>query len=68
MFHPRRGSGYGRALKVCGPCPVKTQCLDFALNNMLDDEDAPRGVGAWGMWGGTTPPERLALTGLWDAA
>ena len=40
-----------RAKEVCAVCPVRSQCLEFALEN---DE-------RFGVWGGTTPNERRAL-------
>lgn len=43
------------AKAVCARCPVKAECLGFALDNGLDH----------GVFGGTTPEERrkLAKTG-----
>jgi WhiB family redox-sensing transcriptional regulator len=38
-----------RALRICDSCGVSRQCLDFAL----------RHGEATGIWGGTTPEERL---------
>lgn len=39
------------AKAVCARCPVRTECLDWALR-----------VGeAYGVWGGTTPEERRFL-------
>jgi WhiB family redox-sensing transcriptional regulator len=37
------------ALHVCARCPVRQQCLDFAM----------RTNEAHGIWGGTTPEERI---------
>jgi WhiB family transcriptional regulator, redox-sensing transcriptional regulator len=37
------------ALHVCARCPVRQQCLDFAL----------RTNETHGIWGGTTPEERI---------
>jgi WhiB family redox-sensing transcriptional regulator len=37
-----------RALSLCDGCPVKRQCLDFAMQTGE----------ANGIWGGTTPEER----------
>lgn len=39
------------AISTCNRCPVKTDCLDFALKNGEDN----------GIWGGTTPAERREL-------
>ncbi len=38
-----------RALLICDSCPVKRQCLEFAIRNGE----------ASGIWGGTTPEERI---------
>jgi len=44
-------SGHKLAISVCNRCPVKTDCLDFALKNGENK----------GIWGGTTPEERRKL-------
>ncbi|MEU9836224.1 WhiB family transcriptional regulator [Streptosporangium sp. NPDC048047] len=56
LFFPVSFEGPGRAQceqakAVCGRCPVKRRCLDYALNTQQMD----------GIWGGTTPDERRAL-------
>ena len=38
-----------RALRICEGCPVRQQCLDFALRSGEKD----------GIWGGTTPEQRV---------
>ena len=38
-----------RALRICDGCPVKQECLDFAMRT-----GEPAGI-----WGGTTPEERI---------
>jgi WhiB family transcriptional regulator, redox-sensing transcriptional regulator len=38
-----------RALRICDGCPVRQQCLDFAMQSGEKD----------GIWGGTTPEERI---------
>jgi WhiB family redox-sensing transcriptional regulator len=40
-----------KARQICAGCPVKEQCLDFAL----------RTHEAAGIWGGTTPEERIRV-------
>lgn len=40
------------ALALCGRCPVRAACLDYALDHEQH-----------GVWGGTTPAERRALRG-----
>jgi WhiB family redox-sensing transcriptional regulator len=36
------------ALRICGRCQVREQCLEFAMDNSETH----------GIWGGTTPEER----------
>lgn len=42
-----------RALALCRVCPVRAQCLDFALNDKHAREH--------GIWGGTYPYEREGM-------
>jgi WhiB family redox-sensing transcriptional regulator len=44
------------AKRICGHCPVRAQCLDYALSGT----DTWGGI-ATGIWGGTTPKERDRL-------
>lgn len=64
-FYPAANSGtgvYTDAVLVCEQCPVRKECLAFALDNMNDDAEAGvYGIGMWGCWGGTTPNERFAM-------
>lgn len=39
------------ALRICGACPVRRPCLDFALSHAVPH----------GLWGGRTPFERQVL-------
>jgi WhiB family transcriptional regulator, redox-sensing transcriptional regulator len=48
-----RGDLAAIATRICGYCPVRTQCLDYALAGA----DTWAGI-ATGIWGGTTPRER----------
>jgi WhiB family redox-sensing transcriptional regulator len=53
LFFPVGTTGYAlvqvdRAKEVCRQCPVKTQCLDYALETNQDS----------GIWGGTSEEER----------
>lgn len=41
-----------QAARLCGPCPVKAQCLEAGRHE------------TYGVWGGLTPPERRAHFGL----
>lgn len=55
LWHPDEGEGQtymtNRAKEVCNRCPVKPECLDYAMRNgeLL------------GVWGGTTPAERKRM-------
>jgi WhiB family redox-sensing transcriptional regulator len=40
-----------QAKKICEKCPVKKECLDYALVNKFKD----------GIWGGLSPTERHRL-------
>lgn len=44
-------SGLKAAIRVCNRCPVKVECLDYALQNGE----------MTGIWGGKTPEERKAM-------
>jgi WhiB family transcriptional regulator, redox-sensing transcriptional regulator len=50
-FFPGKGEPTGPAKAVCLACPVRTECLAYALDR---DE-------RFGVWGGTSPRERRAL-------
>ena len=44
------------AAMICRPCPVKEQCLDFALAHETSDESTRAAI-----YGGHTPRQRAAL-------
>ena len=50
-FFPEKGGSTRDAKRVCSGCPVRAQCLDFALAN---DE-------RFGIWGGLSERERRRL-------
>jgi WhiB family redox-sensing transcriptional regulator len=59
LFFPAGTTGAAQheivaAKAVCGVCPVQSQCLRFAL----------RTGQAYGIWGGTTEDERIAIKRL----
>jgi WhiB family transcriptional regulator, redox-sensing transcriptional regulator len=51
---PRRAIVWAEAKRRCGGCPVRGECLSWAL---------AIGENAHGVWGGTTPDERRKLAG-----
>ncbi|WP_425577212.1 WhiB family transcriptional regulator [Nesterenkonia rhizosphaerae] len=59
LFFPSRNINnpetYDAALKICSTCPVKKQCLDFALEVETSDSDRN------GVFGGLRPQERKDL-------
>lgn len=50
-FFPEKGGSTREAKRICGDCPVKAECLDYALEN---DE-------RFGIWGGLSERERRRL-------
>ena len=50
LFFPLKGGDVGPAMRVCTGCPVRAECLEYAL-----------GWGAAGVWGGTTEDERVEM-------
>ena len=42
------------AKEICNSCPVRKDCLDFAITNRFE----------YGIWGGKTPKERLLILGI----
>ena len=53
LFFPEKGGSVDAARSVCRACPVRTECLDHALDN--PDLD--------GVWGGTSPRQRKRIRG-----
>ena len=48
IFYPTAPAEEAEALSICATCPVRAQCLDYAIRNRETS----------GIWGGTTPEER----------
>ncbi|WP_058234602.1 WhiB family transcriptional regulator [Devriesea agamarum] len=46
-----QGADQQRVKALCGPCPVRTQCLADALQNRIE----------FGVWGGMTERERRRM-------
>lgn len=50
-FFPEKGASTSQAKRVCASCPVRAECLEYALD---------RGE-RYGIWGGTSERQRRAL-------
>ena len=51
QFFVRGASQSRKAVKVCQRCTVRSECLDYAVENQID----------FGVWGGLTERQRRAL-------
>lgn len=54
LFYPERGGDVKEALKICGQCPVRLACLDYALRERINH----------GIWGGTSERQRRKMRRL----
>jgi WhiB family redox-sensing transcriptional regulator len=52
MFFPERGESVKEAKAVCARCPVRAECLEYALENHE----------VVGIWGGLSARERRQLS------
>ena len=55
LFFPKKGdtAAVRQAKQVCAQCPVAEPCLEDALHRAFNHDT--------GVWGGTSPRERVAL-------
>ena len=51
IFYPSTPDEEAEALSICATCPVRAQCLDYAVRNRE----------TYGIWGGTTPEQRRRM-------
>jgi WhiB family redox-sensing transcriptional regulator len=51
VFFPTRGQDVDMAKAICAPCPVRNECLEYALG----------GGEHFGIWGGTSERERRRI-------
>lgn len=54
-WYPERGESYTAALKLCQGCPVRQECLEFAMTNEASDYHRH------GIYGGATPRQRRRI-------
>lgn len=58
VFFPDVGEPNRNAKRVCMACPVRAQCLRYAINHGMN----------YGVWGGKSYRERKAIAEQLDAA
>ena len=51
VFFPSDGVGVAVAQSICSACPVRAECLEYALVNRIDH----------GVWGGASERERRRI-------
>jgi WhiB family redox-sensing transcriptional regulator len=51
VFFPTDGAGFETARRICLECPVRVECLEYALEHRIDQ----------GAWGGTSERERRRI-------
>lgn len=51
IFFPSDGAGVEIARRYCAECPVRSECLEFALEHHIDH----------GVWGGASERERRRI-------
>jgi WhiB family redox-sensing transcriptional regulator len=51
IFYPANQDEEAEALSICATCPVRAQCLDYAIFNRE----------TYGIWGGMTPEQRRRI-------
>ena len=51
VFFPSDGAGVDVARQICGGCPVRVMCLEYALYHRIDH----------GVWGGASERERRRI-------
>lgn len=61
MFFPDKGVPTSYAAAICDTCPVRSECLDYAMELEGDLNRRLRE----GVWGGLSPAERARLA--WQA-
>lgn len=57
LWFPERGHETDQAKAICHACPVRRDCLDFALRNRIQ----------YGVWGGRSARQRDRIYRRWRA-
>ena len=56
IFYPPHGQRATQARRICASCPVRLECLQYALEQESGNERMRHGI-----WGGLTPWERYEI-------
>lgn len=51
LFFPERGESSREAKDICRPCPVKVECIDYAMRHRI----------TYGIWGGLSERQRKTM-------
>jgi WhiB family redox-sensing transcriptional regulator len=62
-FFPENGDSWLDAVRICRSCPVRLQCLDYAMRMEVGQSNKTR----MGVWGGLTPNGRKKHEKKWLA-
>lgn len=57
LWFPEKGESATRARQICGQCPIRQRCAEYALETGQE----------YGVWGGLNAAERSYLTGTASA-
>lgn len=61
LFFPEKGGSVRAAKAICRGCPVRTECLEYALAFERGDNGTHTSYAEAGIYGGLAPRERRAL-------
>lgn len=60
-FFPDKGGSTRDAKRICRRCPVRRECLEYALAMEAGDGGVHTSYGPFGIYGGLTPKQRRTL-------
>ena len=61
IFFPKKGGSTREAKAICAQCPVRQECLDYALDYESHNHPGADTRHPHGIWGGLSERERRAL-------